>query len=347
MIVMKSNYEDKSIKSIISSMKLSHLKRLTTIFQTNVNGKKKEDFVENISFYIKNNISVIIDNFITYEEYTVIKKICDNNYTLLLDSKNDINEDVKNSLEYLGVIYSYYDCNEKKISISFEIREEIKLRLPKMEVIEHSKENQKLIELFKILLDIYGIIPQDLLLDYANEYFGMDYKVHEAIKNLWRYNDRYNLYYSDYELNYCNVKIIDIVSLNEKLSNKPNVNYKYYDKNQLKNMSNSNLNCIEKEMYIVLKRHFKSSEITLKYLDYIRTMIKNDISSRKISEFIMNKTKRMGEYGGLIIEELVDRARIYYPLWTLKGNSLKDLQYSCRLMQVGDSRKYRKVKINL
>lgn len=344
---MKSDYESKSIKNIIYSMKVSHLKELTKIFEIHVSGKKKEDFVEIISFYIKNNISVIIDNFITYEEYNFIKEICDSNYALLLNEKHNMREAVIKSLEYLGIIYSYYDFTERKVSIPFEIREKIKLRLFKVEVIEHSKQNQKLIELFKNLLDIYGVIPQDLLLDYVAQDFRMEYKVHEAIKNLWRYNDRYNLYYSDYKLNYCNIKIIDMRALNEKISTKSNINYKYYDRDQLKNMSNGNLNCIEKEIYIVLKRQFKSSEITLKCLDYIITMIKNDMSSKEISEFIRNKTRRMGEQGRKIIEELVDRARIYYPLWTLKGHSLKDLKCNCKLMQVENSRKYRNVKINL
>lgn len=344
---MKSNYESKSIKNIIYSMKVSHLKELTKIFEIHVRGKKKEDFVEIISFYIKNNISVIIDNFITYEEYNFIKKICDSNYTLLLNEEHNMREAVMKSLEYLGIIYSYYDFTGRKVSIPFEIREKIKLRLSKVEVIEHSKENQKFIELFKNLLDVYGVIPQDLLLDYVTEDFRIEYKVHEAIKNLWRYNDRYNLYYSDCKLNYCNMKIIDMRALNEKLSAKSNINYKYYDRDQLKNMSNSDLNCIEKEICIVLKRHFKSSEITLKCLDYIITMIKNDMSSKEISEFIRNKTRRMGEQGRKIIEELVDRARIHYPLWTLKGHSLEDLKYNCKFMQVENPRKYRNIKINL
>ena len=335
---MKSNDGEKSIKNIISLMKLSHLKELTKTFEVHVSGKRKEDFVEIISFYIKNNISVIIGNFITYEEYVFIKEICDNNYTVSLNENYNIKEDVKKSLEYLGIIYSYYDFNEKKISMPFEIRKIIKSNLSKIEVIEHSKENQELIKLFRALLDIYGVIPQDLLLDYVVQEYTMEYRVHEAIKNLWRYNNRYNLYYSDYKLNYCNTKIIDIRSLNEKLSTKSDINYKYYDKSQLENMSNRNLNYIEEEIYVALKRHFKSSEVTLKYLDYMRTMIKNDISSREISEFIKNKTKRMGERGRIIIEGLVDRTRIYYPIWTLKGYSLNDLKCSCKLTQVRASR---------
>lgn len=345
MIVMKSSYESKSIKNSISSMKLNHLKELIKVFEIHISGKRKEDFVEIITFYIKNNISVILGNFITYEEYVFLNQICDNDYTLLLDENNNAIEAVRRSLEYLGIIYSYsYDS---KVSIPLEIREEIKLILSKPQVIEHSKENEKLIELFGILLDVYGVISQDLLLDYVTQYFGMEYKVHEAIKNLWRYNARYDLYYSDYKLNYCNMKIIDMRSLNEKLSTKSNINYKYYDKDQLKNMRNSNLNCIEKEIYIVLNRHFKSSEISLRYLDYIRTMIKNDISSKEISEFVRNKTRRMSEKGRMIIEGLVDRARIYYPLWTLKGHSLNELNFSCKLIKAQDSRKYREVKIIL
>lgn len=344
---MENNNGEKSIKNTISLMKLSHLKELAKTYEVHISGKRKEDFVESISFYIKNKISVIIGNFITYEEYVFIKEICDNNYTVSVNEDCNVKEDVEKSLEYLGIIYSYCDFNEKKISIPFEIREIIKSKISKTEVIEHSKENEELIELFKALLDIYGVIPQDLLLDYVVQDSTMEYKVHEAIKNLWRYNNRYNLYYSDYELNYCNTKIIDIRSLNQKLSTKSDINYKYYDKNQLKNMSDRNLYYIEKEIYVVLKRHFKSSEVTLKHLDYIRTMIKNDISSMEISEFIMNKTKKMGERGRTIIEELVDRARIYYPLWIIKGHSLNDLKFSCTLMQVEDSRKYKKVKINL
>jgi len=344
---MKSNDGEKSIKNIISLMKLSHLKELTKTFEVHVSGKRKEDFVEIISFYIKNNISVIIGNFITYEEYVFIKAVCDNNYTVSLNENYNIKEDVKKSLEYLGIIYSYYDFNEKKISMPFEIREIIKLGISKIDIIEHSKENQEIIELFRSLLDIYGVIPQDVLLDYIVQDFRMEYEVHEAIKTLWRYNNRYNLYYSDYKLNYCNINIIDIKSLNEKLSTKSDINYKYYNKSQLKNRSNRNLHYIEKEIYVVLKRHFKSSEVTLKHLDYIRTMIKNDISSRDISKYIMNETKRMGEQGRIIIEGLVDMARIYYPLWTLKGHSLNDLKSSCKLMQVKDSRKYKKVEINL
>lgn len=347
MIVMKSNYENTSIKNIISSMKLSRLKNLTKIFEIHVSGKRKEDFVETISCYIKDNVSVIIDNFITYEEYSFIKKICDNNCALLLEEEDNVRDDVIKSLEYLGIIYSYYDFDEKKVSIPFEIREKMKLRLLKIDVVEHSKENQKLINLFRTLLDIYGVVPQDLLLDYVAQDFRMEYKVHEAIKNLWRYNERYNLCYSDSKLNYCNMKIIDIMSINEKLLTKSNINYKFYDKDQLKNMTDSNLNCIEKEICIALKRHFKSSEITSKYLIYIRTMIKNDISSKEISELIRSKTRRMGEQGRIIIEKLVDRARIYYPLWTLKGHSLRDLKYKCKLMQIEDSKKYRNVKINL
>ena len=344
---MKSNDGEKSVKNIISLMKLSHLKELAKTFEVHVCGKRKEDFVEIISFYIKNKISVIIGNFITYEEYVFIKEICDNNYTVSVNKNCNIKEDVKKSLEYLGIIYSYYDFNEKKISMPFEIRETIKLGISKIDIIEHSKENQELIELFRALLDIYGVIPQDVLLDYIVQDFRMEYEVHEAIKTLWRYNNRYNLYYSDYKLNYCNINIIDIKSLNEKLSTKSDINYKYYDKSQLKNRSNRNLHYIEKEIYVVLKRHFKSSEVTLKHLDYIRTMIKNDISSRDISKYIMNETKRMGEQGRIIIEGLVDMARIYYPLWTLKGHSLNDLKSSCKLMQVKDLRKYKKVKINL
>jgi hypothetical protein len=320
---------------------------LIKIFEIHISGKRKEDFVEIMVSYIKNNISVIIGNFITYEEYIFLSKICDNSYTLLLDENNNISEAVRKSLECLGIIYSYSYLNYRKVSIPLEIREEIKLILSKSQVIEHSKENQKLIELFRILLDIYGVISQDLLLDYVTQYFGMEYKVHEAIKNLWRYNARYDLYYSDYKLNYCNIKIIDMRSLNEKLSTRSNINYKYYDKDQLRNMRNSNLNCIEKEIYIVLNRHFKSSEISLKYLDYIRTMIKNDISSKEISKFIRNKTRRMSEKGRMIIEGLVDRARIYYPLWTLKGHSLNESNFNCKLMKAQDSRKYGEVKITL
>lgn len=331
MIIMKSN-DKKSIRNIISSMKLKHLKELTKIFEIHVSGKIKEDFIESISLYIKNNISIIIGNFITYEEYDFIKKICDNNYILPLNGNYDIKENLKSSLEYLGIIYSYYDFNEKNISIPLEIREPIKLKISKIDVIEHSKENQELIELSRILLDIYGVIPQDLLLDYIVQNFGVEYELHEAIKTLWRYNNRYNLYYSDYKLNYCNIKIIDLRSLYKKLSTKSYMSYKHYDKNQLKNMGDRNLYHIEKEIYVVLKRHFKSSEITLKHLDYIRTMIKNDISSREISEYIMNKTKKMSEQGRIIIERLVDTARIYYPLWTLKGHSLNELKCSHKLI---------------
>lgn len=319
--------EEKSINSIIASMKLNHLKELSKVFEIHVSGGKKNNFIEDISAYIKSNISVILENFITYDEYKFIKKLYKENYIIILNENDKSYEKIRNSLEYLGLVYTYLDFKQRKVSVPIEIRSSINFGIFDTNIIKRYKENQKLVELFKNLLDIYGIIPINILIDYISEYIVSENSIHEAIKFLWRYNFRYNLYYNDTKLNYFSIKIIDIRYLNKKLIDNQSLKYKYYNKSQLKTMSNSKLIYVENQIYIILKRYLKSSEITLEYVDYIRTMIKNDFSSKKISEIIMQKTKRMSEQGRIITEKLIDRLREFYPLWSLKGHSLKDLEY--------------------
>lgn len=323
---MEYSDNERSIKNIISSMKLSYLKKMAKVLGINVIGCKKENYIESIASYVKHNIYVIMSDFVTYEEYELIKKLCDENYTIALNKKKMIKEEIIKSLEYLGILYVYCDCNQKNISIPVDIRESLKSIIYHVDYIDNYKANQKLRDMFRELLDIYGVMPQELLVDYIIQDVRWKYRIHEALRILVIYNFRYNLYYCDRELKYYNIKILNLKALNEKLINKLDLNYKYYDQNRLKTINNRKSNYIEKEICVVLKRQFKSSEIVLEYLDYIRIMIKNDMSSEEISEIIRSRTKRMSQQGRKILEGLIDRVRVYYPLWTLKGYSLEDLQ---------------------
>lgn len=318
--------EKKSITNNIASMKLCHLKELSKVFEIQISRRKKKDFIEDISVYMENNISEVLYNFIIYDEYKFIKKLYDENYTIVLKENNKRDEEMIKSLEYLGIVYTYSNYNEKKISIPNELKENIKSEILNTEVINHYKMNQEIVELFKNLLDVYGAIPMNILIDYIIEYLRSDNEAYKAIKFLWRYNFRYNLYYSDNKLNYYNTKIIDMRSLNEKLINNSNLDYKYYNISQLKSMCNRNLNYIENQIYTILKRYFKSPEFTLEYLDCIRTMIKNDIASGEISKLIMQETKRMSEQSRKQIEKLIFCLKEYYPVWTVKGHFYKDLE---------------------
>ncbi len=323
---MKNNDKEKLVINVISSMKLRHLKHLAKIFEIQIKGNRKENYIEHVAQYSINNISAIVDNFITYEEYKFIKILCDENYTMILKNESKKSEEIQRSLGDLGLVYSYLDSNEKTISIPVDIRENIKSKISNTKTIDYLKKKQNLIDVFKELLDIYGMIPQNVLIDYMT-CIDFEYRVCENIKILWRYNFRYNLYYDDYKLNYYNTKIIDRESFNQKLINKLNLNYKYYNLSQLKKMSNEGLNSIEGEICFILKRYYKSMELILEYLNNIRLMVKNDISSKEISNYVMKKTNKMSEQGKKNIEQLVDNLRECYPLWTLKGHYLKDLEY--------------------
>ncbi len=318
---MKNNDRELSIKSVISSMKLSHLQELAKVFEIQVTGKRKNDFIEYVSLYIKNNISIILKNFIIYSEYEFMEEICSENYEM--EIKEDYRDSIK-CLEYLGIIYLDYDCNKEKVFMPTELKANIKQNNFDESTVNCLKKREELIELFKDLLDTYGIIPINVLIDYIIEYTGPEDTVHEALKTLWRYNFRNKVYYNDYKSSYCNIKIVNMQFLNKKLISNLNLSYKHYNRSQLKSMNGANLNYIENKIYIILKKYI-TAEFSLKNLEYIKIMIKNDICTREINEFIIQKIKILSGRDRNNIERLVNSLRCYYPLWTLKGHSLKDL----------------------
>lgn len=316
---------ERNIKDVMSSMTLNHLKELAKSFEIQVIGTKKNDFIESVSLYIKNNISVIFDNFIFYNEYEFIRKLCIENYKKILKEDDGVDHSIIESLEYLGIIYSYSLDNNRIIVIPCELRLYIKIKIFNIDTYDYAMEKQNLIDLFINILDIYGVVPVDVLIDYIIKYIGSEEKVHEYIGFLWRYNFRYNLYYIDHKLNYYNAKILNLKVINEKLISNLGLNYKYYTKNELENIRDENLNCIEKEIYNILKRYFKYTKFAMEYLEEIRILVKNDISSEEINKIIVKKLKKIGESRRKIIEKYIEHLREYYPLWGLKGHCLKDL----------------------
>lgn len=319
--------KEECVESIIASMKLSHLRELIELFNIQIKGNKKKDYTKYVSIYVQNNIEKILKNFIIYDEWNLIRKICNEDYKIKMDKNYSIDISTKKSLEYLGIIYSYYDNGIETISIPTEIRECIKQKIYDMNIIFYSNSRQNIIDCFKKLLDIYGIVTMSLVEYYIVKDLEKKYRVHEIIKMLRTYNARCKLYHIDHDCNYYNLEIIDKEYIRKKIDNSLNLNFKYYSKSYLNNYTKElELNSIEKQIYIILNRHYKDSTITLECLKNIKIMIKNDISSKEISIFIKDKTKRLSELGRKMIERLIDSLREKYPLWILKGYSIEELQ---------------------
>lgn len=321
--------KEKSVESIITSMKLDHLKKLAELFHIQIKENKKQNYVKHISRYLQNNIKEILERFIIYDEWKIIRKIYEADYQIRIDN-NQISMKTKKalkSLEYLGIIYSYDDNNEENISMPIEIRKYIKQKIYDINIIIYVRNRQNIIDLFKKLLGIYGVVPMNLAEYYIMRDLSKEYEVHELIKMLWECNTRCKLCYIDDKCNYYNLKVMEPKGIKEKIDNKFNLQYKYFSKSELSNYTEElSLNSIEKQIYIILNRHYKDSITTLKWLKDIKLMIENDISSKDISVFIKEKTTRLSEMGRKMIEQLIDDLREKYPLWILKGYSIEELQ---------------------
>lgn len=321
--------KEKCVESIIASMKLSHLKELSELFHIQIKENKKQNYIRYVSRYLQNNIKEVLERFIIYDEWNLIRKIYEADYAIRIDNDQISMKTKKSlkSLEYLGIIYSYDDNNVENVSMPIEIRKYIKQKIYDINIILCARNRQNIIYLFKKLLDIYGIVPMNLAEYYINRDLSEEYEVCELIKMLWDYNARCELCYIDDECNYYNLKIMDKKCIKEKIDDKFNLQHKYFSKSELNNYTEElSLNSIEKQIYIILNRHYKDSITTLEWLKDIKLMIENDISSKDISVFIKEKTTRLSEMGRKMIEQLIDNLMEKYPLWILKGYSIEELQ---------------------
>lgn len=309
----------KNVKEITASMKLVQLKELIKLFNITVSDNKKASVVLSLSEYIKYSIREILDTIILYDELKLIEKIIDNEY--LEYDIEEKNNQIKNSLCYLGIIYS---DSKGRTFIADDLKDEVKILVKDEEIINHCKNRQKIINLFEKLLDLYGILSLGVVEDYIIDCIGPGYRVHEAIRLIQKYNTINKIYYQDNESTYYNIKILD-EHITKNVCNNLNLKYKYYKINDILEFE-SKTTVHEKEIYFILNRYYKNSKLTNECIEDIKYLIKSNVSSEEISIIVKQKVKRLSELGRKRIEYEVRMMREYYPLWGLKGYCLKEIK---------------------
>ncbi|MDO5518446.1 MAG: hypothetical protein Q4F66_12905, partial [Clostridium sp.] len=193
-------------RDVLCRMKVSELDHIMKIFELKAGCRKKENIIDVIYEYIKNNMSYIFRELIIYDELNLLGKICDNNFEMVYEEDDLRCESVK-SLVCIGMLY--IDEEKNNISISEDFQKLIKECVYDKCITEFSKNRSEIISMVQNLLEFYGAFHLELLEDYIIGKIGEGYRVHRALECIRKYNMRNRFYYEDEDCFYYNLKIND------------------------------------------------------------------------------------------------------------------------------------------
>lgn len=311
------------INEIMLSKKICELKEIIKVYNIRTKSTLKSDLADSLAKHTCDNIELIIEEMIIYEELLLLQELCNKNYKLHYNNK--VNESAVKSLGFLGIIK--FNKESSEIGIPIELQSIIHNKIENKCVLKKARDRQNIIDISKIILDIYGIIPFTLIEKYITLYEYDEYKAHKILTMLWQYNQRYELFSEDLNSNYCSLNIIDKEYIHKKI-NELNMGYRYYDLEELENVYKCAciLSKVEREIYVILNRYYKDKEKSLNELRKIKFMIKNGYSSSLISEKVSKDINIKSEIGKRNLQVLIEQTMEKCPLWTLKGHFPKEIK---------------------
>ncbi|WP_455795532.1 hypothetical protein [Clostridium butyricum] len=307
-----------SVRETFCKMKVTELDQIVRMFELKVPCRKKDNIIDIIYEYMKNNINNIFREFIVYEELNLLRKICDNNFKILCKDV-ELDSDNVHSLLCIGIIY----IEKTNIIIPKEFQNLIKSCLDDKYIIEFSKKREDIISIVQNLLELYGVFHLELLEDYIIDKIGRGYRVHKIIEFIRKYNMRNNFYYEDEDCFYYNLKITDRPSMKMKII-EINLRYKYFHESEMTDIINRESH-YEKDIKIILNRIYKNLKASKQIIKVIKFMIIEGRTSEEIGGFIKEKVKRLSEFGFRSIVKSVDNMRKHYVIWGFKGYSLEEI----------------------
>ena len=93
-----------SVRETFCKMKVTELDQIVRMFELKVPFRKKDNIIDIIYEYMKNNMNYIFREFIVYEELNLLRKICDNNFKILCEDV-ELDSDNVHALLCIGMIY--------------------------------------------------------------------------------------------------------------------------------------------------------------------------------------------------------------------------------------------------
>ena len=126
-----------SVRETFCKMKVTELDQIVRMFELKVRCRKKDNIIDIIYEYMKNNMNYIFREFIVYEEINLLRKICDNNFKILCEDV-ELDSDNVHSLLCIGIIY----IEKTNIIIPKEFQNLIKSCLDDKYIIEFSKKEK-------------------------------------------------------------------------------------------------------------------------------------------------------------------------------------------------------------
>lgn len=307
-------------RDVLCRMKVSELDHIIKIFELKAGCRKKQNIIDVIFEYMKNNMSYIFKEFIIYDEINLLRKICDNNFEMICEEAELHTQHVK-SLSCIGIVY--IDEEKSSVAIPVEFQTQVKSCLDNKCVIEFSKNRSDIIRMTKNLLEFYGVFHLELLEDYIMDRIGVGYRVHRAIEFIRKYNMRNNFYYKDDDCFYYNLKINDRRSMKMRTL-EMNLKYKYYEEFEIINMINKKCT-YENDVRIILNRVYKNCRASDEIINIIKFMVIEGRTSEEIGCLIKEKVKRLSDFGFKSIVKSVDNMRKNYIIWGFKGYYLEEI----------------------
>lgn len=307
-------------RDVLCRMKVSELNNIIRIFELKAGCRKKENIIDIIYEYMKNNMSYIFREYIIYDELNLLKRICDNNFEMIREEE-DVHYQYVKSLSCIGLVY--IDKEKSGVFIPEEFQMQIKSCLDNKCVIEFSKNRSDIIRMTENLLEFYGVFHLELLEDYIMERIGLGYRVHRAIEFIRKYNIRNNFYYEDDDCFYYNLKINDRTYMKMRTI-EMNLKYKHYKESEIISIMNRKCS-YENDIRLILNRVYKNCKVSDEIIKSIKFMVIEGRTTNEIGCFIKEKVKRLSDFGFKSIVRSIGKMRNSYIIWGFKGYYLEEI----------------------
>ena len=285
---------------------------------------KKSDVVEKINEVILNNTSFLLEKLDT-EAYNYIEEF--------IKSKGikDIKKEDVDIIEYLksrGIAYIALEDEKEKIVSPKNLLEKVESEL-KIDFEKKSKLNTEIIKVAAGLCYTFGVFKIEDICKVINKYFEEELSESEVT----------NLLNIGAELGYEYIITKDYI-YHTYIQDLETTIKAIESNNHLKEvrMDKSSLLRIGKKNYFEDNKEFKSLEKLLAYLfgmdkdilneelEFINVAIKNDMEVEEVCEEFLASYEIKDELERAFIKDEVKKAALSVGKWSLKGNTLKEIE---------------------
>ncbi|GIM28598.1 zinc chelation protein SecC [Clostridium polyendosporum] len=328
--MFKDNLAELDSVSLMNQLSKNDLDKIRKYLE--IRGKsslRKAELIVALSKYIMDNTSEILMNTLDVEQLKFIRCILKNNGRINY-IRTEKNDEIINSLRILGIIYPIrHEMGCKQLIIPNNFIDVIDKTLKNKDIISKIYKNDRIYNLARGLINIYGIVPFNILNQKIYNIIGEELEVNYLFNTLWKYNERSTFFRWHENQYFVSIQVFDVNNILKEQFERIEIQYKDFDEKAIISAS--------KNKYSVWNEWYKSmysflinfpnitEEFAVEFINDISNMLKNNFSIFDIvntcsQKIVFNNEDKLKKFVGLLTDVASN-----CNLWILKGHTPNEI----------------------